>query len=147
MLVERMLPVSRKRLFTLPDSALLVEAAAALRDRDNDIVVVCTVDGLLAGVITKSDVVRQISHCEGASCRASASAVMSRSVTVCRPGDALEGVWSTMKERRLKNIPIVDRDTRPVGVLNARETLQALLDEVEHEEALLRDYVMCIGYH
>ena len=26
------------------------------------------------------------------------------------------------------------------------DVLQALMQEVEHEEALLRDYVMCVGY-
>ena len=52
-----------------------------------------------------------------------------------------------MKERRLKNIPIVDEDVRPLGVLNARDALEALLEEVEYEEVLLREYVMCVGYH
>jgi len=52
-----------------------------------------------------------------------------------------------MKNRGLKNIPINDQDSRPVGVLNARDALQALLEEVENEESLLRDYVMGIGFH
>jgi CBS domain-containing protein len=44
---------------------------------------------------------------------------MTRTVILCRPGDPLPEVWSVMKERRLKNTPIVDRDVRPLGVLNA----------------------------
>jgi hypothetical protein len=52
-----------------------------------------------------------------------------------------------MKKRGLKNIPINDQDSGPVGVLNARDALQALLEEVENEESLLRDYVMGIGFH
>jgi len=32
-------------------------------------------------------------------------------------------------------------------VLKARDALEGLLDEVENEESLLRDYVMCVGYH
>ena len=69
-----------------------------------------------------------------------------RAVVLCRPGDRLNEVWSVMKERHLKNIPIVDQDVRPLGVLNARDALEALLKEVEYEEVLLRDYVMCVGY-
>jgi CBS domain-containing protein len=110
-------------------------------------VVVCGSAGLLVGVITKTDVVSQISHCQGASCIAAASLVMTRDVVVCQPGDWLREIWSTMKERGLKNIPITDQDSRPVGVLNARDALQVLLEEVENEESLLRDYVMCVGYH
>ncbi|MDQ6702105.1 MAG: histidine kinase [Pseudomonadota bacterium] len=56
-------------------------------------------------------------------------------------------VWSILKERGLKNIPVADQDSRPIGVLNARDALEILLEEVEYEELLLREYVMCVGYH
>jgi hypothetical protein len=52
-----------------------------------------------------------------------------------------------MKERHLKNVPILDPTSRPIGVLNARDALEALLGEREYEEELLREYVMCVGYH
>lgn len=146
MLVKNLLPAARERLVTIVDDAPLIQAAKRLRT-GTDLVVVCGSAGLLVGVITKTDVVSQISHCQGASCITAASLVMTRDVVVCQPGDWLREVWSTMKERGLKNIPITDQDSRPVGVLNARDALQVLLEEVENEESLLRDYVMCVGYH
>jgi CBS domain-containing protein len=72
---------------------------------------------------------------------------VTRTVIFCRPADRLPEVWSVMKERRLKNIPIVDEDARPLGLLNARDALETLLEEGEHEEVLLREYIMCVGYH
>lgn len=146
MAVERMLPIAHNRLVTIRDDAPLIEAATLLRDLDRDLVVVCNSDGLLVGVITKTDVVRQISHCNGAGCMTAASSVMTRTVVLCRPDDRLNEVWSVMKERHLKHVPIVDQEVRPLGVLNARDALEALLEEVEYEEVLLRDYVMCVGY-
>ena len=146
MLVERLLPGARERLVTVTSDAPLIEAARLLRV-GTDIVIVCDPAGTLAGVITKTDVVAQISHCQGASCVTPASLVMTRSVVVCRPGDWLNEVWSIMKQRGLKNIPVTDAETRPLGVLSSRDTLQVLLDETESEESLLRDYVMSIGYH
>jgi CBS domain-containing protein len=140
-----LLPEARSRLVTIPDGAPLIEAARLLR-AGTDIVVVCKPDGLLAGIVTKTDVVGQISHCEGASCVTAASLVMTRDVVVCRPGDWLQDVWATMKSRGLKNIPVTDMENRPLGVLNARDTLEVLLREVENEEGLLRDYVMSVGY-
>ncbi|QOZ55410.1 cyclic nucleotide-binding/CBS domain-containing protein [Bradyrhizobium sp. CCBAU 53338] len=147
MIVEAILPVARERLITLGDRASLVDAARLLRDVEVDIVVVRKADETLAGVITKTDVVRQISHCQGASCMAAASAVMTKAVVYCRPNDLLSDVWSRMKERHLKNVPILDPGSRPIGVLNARDALEALLGELEYQEVLLRDYVMCVGYH
>jgi CBS domain-containing protein len=58
----------------------------------------------------------------------------------------MKDVWSIIKERGLKNVPVVDENSVPVGILNARDVLQGLLEDVEYEEQLLRDYVMCVGY-
>jgi CBS domain-containing protein len=146
MLVERLLTPARARLVTIADDAPMIEAAKLLR-AGTDLVVVCGSAGLLVGVITKTDVVGQISRCQGASCTTAASLVMTRDVLLCRTGDWLRDVWARMKERSLKNIPVVDQDSRPLGVLNARDALQVLLEEVQDEEALLRDYVMGVGYH
>jgi predicted transcriptional regulator len=100
----------------------------------------------MAGVITKTDVVSHISHCTGCSCTMAASHVMTQEVTFCHPSDWLHEVWSIVKQRGLKNIPVVDRDAVPLGVLNARDVVRALLEDTEDEESLLRDYVVGIGY-
>jgi CBS domain-containing protein len=84
MLVESLLPAARERLVTIADEAPLIQAAELLRT-GTDLVVVCGSAGLLAGVITKTDVVSQISHCQGASCITATSLVMTRDVVVCRP--------------------------------------------------------------
>jgi len=139
------MPVARERLTTIPYDAPLIEAAKLLSRAEVNLVVVCD-SNALAGVITRTDVVRQISHCAGNSCTTAVSAVMTREVTCCRPEDLLTYVWSIMKERGLKHVPIVDKSARPLGVLYARDALQVLLREVEYEELLLRDYVMGVGY-
>jgi CBS domain-containing protein len=145
MCIERLLPAARARLVTIADDVALVKVAKLLRT-GTDLVVVCNSEGVLAGVITKTDVVNQMSDCSGAACLTASSSVMSRDVVACHPGDLLQDIWSRMKERGLKNVPVTDQDGRPVGVLNARDALQVLLQEVEDEKSLLRDYVMGIGY-
>jgi CBS domain-containing protein len=147
MFVDRFLPIAQQKLATIADGAQLIEAARLLRDGGTDIVAVCTPDGVLAGVIAKTDVVGQISHCQGQSCTTPVSSVTTRDIVACKPGQLLSDVWTVMKNRKLKNVPIVDAESRPIGILNARDALQLLLEEVEDEELLLRDYVMCVGYH
>ena len=127
--VETTLESARQRLVTISETAPLIEAARLLRDSGSDIVVVCTSDGVLAGVITKTDVVRQISHCGGSSCTTAAALVMTRDVVVCGLGDWLHDIWPKMNDGGLKNIPITDADSRPVGVLNARDALEGLLHD------------------
>jgi len=144
--VERILPAGRKRLITLGNEASLMDAAKLLREPGADLVVVCNADERMAGVISKTDIVRQISQGRESEPATAASTVMTRTVVFCRPGDLLHDVLATMKERRVKNVPVLDQDSRPIGLLNARDVLEALLEEVEHEETLLRDYVMSIGH-
>jgi CBS domain-containing protein len=146
MLVERMLPTARQKLATIASTAPLIDAARYLSRKEADLVVVCDPEGALAGVIAKTDVVRQIGGCQGHACKVAASTVMTRDVAFCRPRDFLKDVWALMKKRGLKHIPVVDDASRPVGLLVARDVLDVLLGEVEYEEELLRDYVMSIGY-
>jgi CBS domain-containing protein len=145
MLVKQLVPAARDQLVTIADGAPLIEAARLLTS-GIDLLVVCTPAGLLAGVITKTDVVKQISQCQGAGCIAAAALAMTRDVVLCRPGDSLEDVSALMKARGLKNIPVVDEASRPVGVLTARAVLGVLLHDMKYEEALLSDYVKGIGY-
>ena len=145
-IVEKMLPVARERLVVIDESALLTTAARLLNDRHTNLVVARDKKGTMTGVVTKTDIVRQLSHCHGSGCTAPVAAVMTRDVTCCRSADLLQDGWSIMKERNLLHIPIVDEEFRPVGVVNARDALLLLLEGTEYEEALLRDYVMGIGY-
>ncbi|MEO8925424.1 MAG: CBS domain-containing protein [Caldimonas sp.] len=144
-LVERLLPAARARLVTIADHAGLLEVARLFR-AGIDLVVVCGLAGTVVGVITKTDVVARISECQGAVGTIAATRVMSADVLLCAPGDLLHDVWSKMKARGLKNVPIIGADDRPVGVLNARDALGVLMQEVKDEESLLRDYVMGVGY-
>jgi predicted transcriptional regulator len=72
--------------------------------------------------------------------------VMTRDVLHCEAKDLLHDVWTGMKQRDLKNVPVVDQTSRPLGLLHARDILQVLLSDSESDEALLRDYVMGVGY-
>ena len=146
MLVNQLLSEARKRLAMIGIEAQLIDAARALSGLPGELVVVCDSDGRVAGVITKADVVRQIMHCEGAACRMVAASAMTREVVSCRSDEPLSSVWSKMKQHGLRHIPVLDDRSRPIGVINARDTLQALLGSAASEVELLRDYVMTVGY-
>jgi CBS domain-containing protein len=146
-LVEKIVPVARERLVTVKENALLTEAARFLDGGHINLVVVCDKGGSMVGIVTRTDVVRQMSICQGSGCTVAVGTVMTKNVIFCRTGDLLEVVWSIMKERKLLHVPIVDEDFRPLGVINARDALLVLLEGSEHEVSLLRDYVTGIGYH
>ena len=145
MFIEGMLRAAREKLVTIVGDATLIDAAKLLCS-GTDLVIVCDDKGVLQGVVTKTDVVKQISVCQGATCTCPVSTVMTRDVALCRGSDRLEDVSKLMKERHLKNIPVVDEECRPIGVLTARAILRVLLSDSEYEEAQLSDYVKGVGY-
>lgn len=145
MFVSGLLEVARERLVTITVDATLIDAAKLLTS-GIDLVIVSDSEGVLQGVVTKTDVVKQVSVCQGATCMYPASIVMTRDVALCREGDLLQDVSKLMKDRHLKNIPVVDEDRRPIGVLTARAVLRVLLSDSEYEEAQLVDYVKGVGY-
>lgn len=146
-LVTTMLPIARKRLVTLDVVAPVVEAAKLLSAPDTNLVIACDSNGLMVGVLTKADIVKQISHCTGCSCVTAIADIMTRDVIKCCPEDQLQDIWNVMKNNSLKQIPVSDDQSKPLGLLYAIDALQVLLNQVEYEENLLRDYVMGIGYH
>ena len=145
-LVSSIDAVIRSRLLTISANALLVNAAKLLSDTQISLVVVCNSAGAMVGVITKTDIVREIGRCGESACTTAAADVMTQDVAYCRPTDTLSDVLSMMERRGFIHIPVVDEKFKPLGVVNARDALRALMAEGKYEMSLLRDYVMGIGY-
>jgi CBS domain-containing protein len=144
--IANVLPSTQERLLLLGDHRQLTDAASLLAEPNRQMVVICDRAGAMVGVVTRTDIVRQIRHCKGCACTTACAMVMSTQVISCRPDDWLHDVWSTMKSKGLHSVPVVDANSRPLGLLSASDALEMLLSEVEEEEELLKDYVMCVGY-
>jgi CBS domain-containing protein len=145
-LVSSIEAIACSRMATIARDAMLIDVAKLLTQTQIDLVVVCNPDSSMVGVITKSDVVRQIGHCAGGACQTAAADVMTQQVTFCRASDRLADVLLTMQTQGLVHLPVIDGDRKPVGVVNARDALRLLMMEGQYEESLLRNYVMGIGY-
>ena len=138
--------VARSRLLTVGMDDLLVEVAALLSSAQISVVVVCDAAGLPMGIITETILVRRLGLGQADFFTTGAGDVMTREITHCMPDDVLSEVLAMMHERELNHVLVVETGNRPLGVLNARDGLRALLAAGNHEEALLRNYVMGVGY-
>lgn len=103
-------------------------------------------EGIMVGVVSRTDIVALISRCAGCSCTEAVEAAMTADVKTCAPSDPIEDIWIQMKQTGVMHLPVIDTARRPLGVLAARDVLETLLDEREHEESLLMDYVKGSGY-
>jgi CBS domain-containing protein len=138
--------IARSRLLTVAADALLVEVAALLSSAQISVVVVCDAAGAAVGIITETTLVRRLGLGQADFFTTQAGDVMTPEFTACAPEDLLSDVLAMMHARGLIHVLLLDTDRHPIGVLNARDGLRALLAAGNHEEALLRNYVMGIGY-
>jgi CBS domain-containing protein len=146
LLVADIEDITRRRLVTAAVDALLTDLAKLLSDSPVSLVVVCTREHKMAGIVTKTDIVRNIAQRPGAVGWLRAADAMTQAVIHCRPTDRLEEALQVMREHSLVHLPIVDGEARPVGVMEARDALRALMGHASEELALMRDYIMGVGY-
>jgi CBS domain-containing protein len=145
-LVKHILEAARKRLAVLSRQASLFDAAQILANPNTPLAVVCDSDGIAVGVISRSNVVEALAAAGVDAVCLNAAAIMTKPVLSCHVDETLQQVWAVMNSRTLRCAPILDDDGRAQGVVHARDVAIALLDEVNYEEVLLRDYVMGVGY-
>jgi predicted transcriptional regulator len=145
LLVKHVLEAAQKRLAVLNREASLFDAARILVNLDTPLVVVCD-NGVAAGVIASSHLVNAFASAGPAACALNVGEIMTKPILSCHVDEALQQIWSVMNSRTLPCAPVLDDGGRALGVLHARDVAIALLDEVNYEELLLRDYVMGVGY-
>ena len=145
-LVHHILEEARKRLAVLSAEAPVCEVAEVLANPNTPLVVVCDSEGIAVGVVSKTDIMTVLAGSRADAIAMSAGDIMTRSLLTCHVNQPLQRVWETMNARSLRSVPVLDDSGRPQGLVHARDLAKALLSEVEEEEALLRDYVLGIGY-
>jgi len=145
-LVKHLLEAARKRLAVLNMEASLFDAARILANRDTPLVVVCDSDGVVVGVISSSHVLNALATAGVDAVGLNAGAIMTKPLLSCHVDEYLQQVWAVMNSLTLPCAPILDDDGRAQGILHARDVAIALIDEVNYDEVLLRDYVMGVGY-
>jgi len=145
-LVKHILEDARRRLAVLSPEAQVCDAAAILTNPDTPLVVICDREGVAVGVISKSNIVEAFARARGDALGINSGAIMTNSIVSCHFEQSLQVVWDTLNARSLRSIPVLDELGRPCGILHARDLARALLDEVEEEEVLMRNYFLGIGY-
>ena len=144
MRVHALRSMTSARLAIVDIEATVRTAAAALSRPAMGLVVVCHAGGKVAGVVSKSDLVRHLAG--SGSAEATVARLMSRDVVSCGPEDDLHAIWQQMAAQSLQSLPVLDAESRPLGVLDARDALKELLEHEEYQEKLLINYVVGVGY-
>lgn len=80
-------------------------------------------DGRLTGLFTDSDLARILEHGQETALDAPISQVMTRSPTTVPPGIFRAEVTGLMAERKISELPVVDSEERPLGLIDITDLL------------------------
>jgi arabinose-5-phosphate isomerase len=118
MLVEEaMRPLEQCRV-ARPEDTVRAVFTRALPARRTGAVMIVAADGRLAGVFTDSDLARIFERRDDAALDAPIAAVMTPRPTTILAGARLGDALALLESRRLSELPVVDPDDRPYGLLD-----------------------------
>ncbi|HTH16695.1 MAG TPA: CBS domain-containing protein [Magnetospirillum sp.] len=124
-----------------PDASI-AEAARLLASNRIGAVVAAEANGTLAGILSERDIVRGVAL-QGENClRSKVRDLMTAAVLTCREEDTVETLMQTMTERRIRHLPVMDADSRLIGIVTIGDVVKSRLDEANMEVDNLRHYVV-----
>lgn len=96
-------------------------AAQLMWDHDCGVVAIVNDDGKLVGMVTDRDVC-MAAYTQGRSLDAIiANSAMSTRVVSARPDQSLEDVEQMMASHKIRRIPVIDSDGRPIGIVSLND--------------------------
>jgi CBS domain-containing protein len=123
-----------------PDTTVL-DAAQIMNDQHIGSLVVVGHEGGLVGIVTERDFLRRVIAENRDASKAVVSEIMTRNILTCTPDTRLDEVRSTMRDRRVRHVPVIDAGRLvgmiSIGDLNFAES-RTLTEQVEQLEMYIR---------
>ena len=125
---------------TIRPQATVNEMLQLLRDHNLGAVVVSEDGRRIDGIVTERDVVRQL--VEGPHfLDAPVSNVMTADVQTCQPNDSVHDLMTTMTNRRIRHLPVVDDDGLLEGIVSIGDVVKSHITQIEFERDQLEGYL------
>jgi CBS domain-containing protein len=137
MLIVTVLRAKGDSVVTVPPSATVRELLATLAEHRIGAVVVSSG----AGIVSERDVVRHL-HAAGAEVLdRTVGTIMTTEVVTCRRETPVVELMTTMTERRIRHVPVVDEHGAIVGIVSIGDLVKSRISELEGERDDLVGYI------
>jgi CBS domain-containing protein len=140
MKVSNLLTTKGHEVSTISQERSVIDAIALLKERGIGALVVTGKKAPLVGILSERDVVRALAASGEKALKLKVSELMSHDVVTCSESTELNALMTTMTERRIRHVPVVD-DGQLTGMISIGDVVKARLDELENDKKSLLDYV------
>ncbi len=132
MTVKAILEQKGHDVFTFGPNEKLADAIRILTEHRIGALVITNGDRKIVGILSERDIVRAASRDEATVFGLTVGSLMSRDVIVGVPQDDLASAGSTMTERRIRHLPVVEKG-RLVGIISIGDVVKAQRDQYQGE--------------
>ena len=119
------------KVVTIGPQETIRSAVVLLAQHNIGALVVVEGQGVLAGIVSERDIVRALARTEAILVQPVA-VIMTREVVIGTPQDDLVAVGTTMTERRIRHLPVVEGG-RLVGIVSIGDVVKAQRDQYQGE--------------
>jgi CBS domain-containing protein len=138
--VQELLGRKGSHVITVGADATVLDAALVMNEHRVGAVVVVD-EGKIQGMFTERDVLRRVVGERRDPTQTAVSEVMTRDVFCCTPQTSLEEARGTMKNRRIRHLPVVDGDNRLLGLISIGDLNAHEATAQEQTIHLLQEYL------
>ncbi len=143
MKVEDFLKIKRRPVIKIGPNTTAQAAIQKLVDNNIGALPVCNSKGVMLGIITERDLLKECAHNIAEIDSATAKGVMTKEVAIGIPEDGVDYVMDIMTQKGIRHLPIMD-GLKLVGMISARDIIESQLEESKADVRYLSDYIMLL---
>jgi len=141
MTVNTILAEKGREVVTIEPAASVANAAKLLAERRIGAVLVCGADRRLVGIVSERDIVHALAARGAEALNEPISQSMTRKVVTCNESETIGSIMERMTKGKFRHVPVIDQG-RLVGIVSIGDVVKHRLQEMEHESAAMRDYIL-----
>ena len=139
--VEYILARKGREVKTIRPNVSIAEALRRLRAEGIGSLVVSENGTNLAGILSDRDILNAIADHGIDVLGESVRGVMTEKVFTCSREDRVSALMALMTNRRIRHVPVVEKDGRLCGMVSIGDVVKQRLDDIQSEADALREYV------
>ena len=122
----------------------VLSVARVLTERRIGAALVRDASGALLGIVSERDIVRGMAEQGQGTTQIPVERLMTRDLITVTPQTRVTEAMSLMTRRRIRHLPVLENG-QLVGLVSIGDLVKRRIDEIEHEAAELKAYVVSAG--
>jgi CBS domain-containing protein len=139
--IESILAAKGREVRTIRPEATVAEAVRRMRDEAVGALVVSDDDVRIHGIVSDRGIMHAMADRGVAVMNEHIGNMMTKEVFTCFPEAHVSAIMAAMTQRRIRHIPVVDRQGRLCGIISIGDVVKYRLDEIQREADAMREYI------